>query len=134
MTIPFLACDLCELNSDLVWIYTLHGFTVIVAADDDSDTTEWPEGDQWAVCMECRRDIDADDQHAILSRRRRALARNTPGWFKLSPAECQVVTQTAELMVMTALASIRKDVPGRMWTAEDARRAVEQMREHGGRF
>jgi hypothetical protein len=130
MRSPTVACDLCELHTDVAWVIRTDKFTVLVGDEPHF----YPEGDEWGLCRNCRDDVLADDQAPILARRHAALIRDThpADWARMPKADQAAVFQILDLVVLTALAC-RQKAYGRAWTAEDEREALEQLREDGGR-
>jgi hypothetical protein len=124
------ACDLCELRTDVTWVMRTDHFTVLVGDEPHF----YRDGEEWGLCGPCKHDVLADEQEPILARRRLALVRDFggPGWDGLGADEQAAIFQVTDLVVMTALAC-RQKAYGRAWTASDEREALEQLREDGGR-
>jgi hypothetical protein len=125
-----LACDLCELHTNLTWVMRTDRFTVLVADEPHF----YRDDEEWGLCAACQADVLADDQQPILVRRRMALVRDFggPGFDSLDADEQAAVFQVTDLVVMTALACRQKRY-GRPWTVADERAGLHQLREDGGR-
>jgi len=124
-----IACDLCELRTDVCWVIRTDHFTVLIGDEPHF----YPDGDEWGLCSLCKRDVLADDQFPILARRREAIIRDSqPGWDGLPPDDKAAVVQVVSLIVMTVL-SCRQKTWGRAWTSEDERNAQGQLRLDGAR-
>lgn len=124
------ACDLCELHSDVAWVIRTDHFTVIVG----DEPHRYTDDEEWGLCAACKRDVLADDQTPILARRHAALIRDTgpADWARLPKADQAAVFQMLDLIVMAVL-SCRQKAYGRPWTTEDERLAQGQLREDGAR-
>lgn len=129
MKAAVIACDLCELRTDVVWVFRSDHFTVLIG----DEPHYYRDDEEWGVCVACKRDVLADQQEPILARRRAALVRDSqPGWDGLSTDDQAFVFQTLDLVVLTFLACRQKRY-GRAWTTDDTRLAIGQLREDGGR-
>lgn len=124
-----LACDLCELGTDLTWVIRTNHFTVVVG----DEPHHYADDEEWGLCSRCKHDVLADTQQPILARRREALKRDFDlAWNALSPTDQDFVLQTTDMVVLAAL-SCRQKRYGRAWTQEDARLGRQQIEEDGGR-
>ena len=128
MAVTGVACDLCELHREVVWVIRTDHFALVVG----DKPIRYADDEEWALCSYCKRDVEADNQTPILQRRRTAFIRDTPEWRTLKHTDRAACVQVLRLIVMTVLAT-RQRAYGRSWTAQDEAQATQQVKEDGGR-
>lgn len=131
------ACDLCELRTDMEWLIRTDRFTVMVGQDPPHVApgevlSRFGQAEEWGLCGACKLDVLMDDQAAIMARRRLAAERDEPNWWTLSNSERAAVCQVLDLTVMAVLAC-RDKAWGRAWTLDDQRHAQAAITRDGQR-
>ena len=121
-------CDLCELHTDVRWIFTIDTFTVVV----DQQAVTYPQNDAWGVCQACRDDIEDDEATSIMARRHRRLLMTDPNLASWPQDLLRSAYQVLDVVILGAITHRHRD-SWRAYTASDRRQAQAGLDRDGER-
>ena len=124
-------CDCCEGPDAPVWVFRVHEFTVGFEGVPEM-WKHYPENDPWAVCAQCKIDVLADNQDAILKRRRNSASLWVAG--SMSRQTFATYVRFIDIITMGFLSARIKHQPGEPFSVLDYADALVKVKNAGGRM